>query len=204
MEEFDSDDHERPIETYPGFIGMTIDYDFFPESKYRGPVLIHASLNVNRKACLKLGLDPAILPTGGVVGIADIVDCVTRHRSRWFEGPYGFVLKNRRALPFVKWRGGLGLRTPPKRLLNRIGLSLSNEYPKVLGSREFSTMVSTWTEFLRLSKADADTALLEACQYEALGVLDEPKGDGEEPIVPEEIGGKKVIGVDDGYIIVGG
>jgi hypothetical protein len=25
--------------------------------------------------------------------VAEIVDCVTTHRSRWFEGPYGFVLK---------------------------------------------------------------------------------------------------------------
>jgi hypothetical protein len=31
MEEFDSDDHERPIETYPGFIGMMVDGDLFPE-----------------------------------------------------------------------------------------------------------------------------------------------------------------------------
>jgi hypothetical protein len=35
MEEFDSDDHERPIETYPGFIGMTMDYDFLPERQLR-------------------------------------------------------------------------------------------------------------------------------------------------------------------------
>jgi hypothetical protein len=33
MEEFDSDDDERPIESYPGFIGMTMDYDFFPEKQ---------------------------------------------------------------------------------------------------------------------------------------------------------------------------
>ncbi len=89
-------------------------------TKYRGPVLIHASLNINRKACAGHGLNPKTLQTGGVVGTADIVDCVTKHRSRWFEGPYGFVLKNRRPLPFLKWKGGLGLTTPPKRLLNRI------------------------------------------------------------------------------------
>jgi hypothetical protein len=91
-------------------------------TEYRGPVLIHASLNINRKACATHGLDPEVLKTGGVVGIADIVDCVRQHRSRWFEGPYGFVLRNRRRLPFVKWKGALGLRTPPKRLLTRIGI----------------------------------------------------------------------------------
>ena len=64
-------------------------------TQYRGPVLIHAPLNINRRACLDHGLDPADLQTGRVVGIAEIVDCVTIHRSRWFGGPYGFVLKNR-------------------------------------------------------------------------------------------------------------
>jgi hypothetical protein len=33
MEEFVSDDDERPIESYPGFIGMTMDYDFLPEKQ---------------------------------------------------------------------------------------------------------------------------------------------------------------------------
>ncbi len=55
-------------------------------TKYQGPVLIHASLNLNRKASIKIkrGLDPASLQTGGVVGIANIVDCVSGHRSKWF------------------------------------------------------------------------------------------------------------------------
>lgn len=87
-------------------------------TKYRGPVLIHASLHLDRQACIEHGVEPAELQTGGVVGIADIVDCVTRHRSKWFQGPYGFV----RALPFAEWRGALGLRDAPKRLLDLIQL----------------------------------------------------------------------------------
>ena len=47
---------------------------------------------------------------GGIVGIAEIVDCVTSHSSKWFEGPFGFILRKRRPLPFVKWTGVLGLR----------------------------------------------------------------------------------------------
>jgi hypothetical protein len=89
-------------------------------TKYSGAFLVHASLTVDREGCLKHRLAPAKLESGGVVGIADIVDCVTEHPSKWFEGPYGFVLKNRRPLPFIKWPGGLGLRDAPKRLLNRI------------------------------------------------------------------------------------
>lgn len=31
---------------------------------------------------------------GGIIGEVDIVDCVTKSDSPWFEGPYGFVLAN--------------------------------------------------------------------------------------------------------------
>jgi hypothetical protein len=31
---------------------------------------------------------------GAVIGTADMVECVVESKSRWFEGPYGFVLKN--------------------------------------------------------------------------------------------------------------
>jgi hypothetical protein len=88
---------------------------------YRGLILIHASLKLDKQGCIDHGLDPAKLETGGIVGMAEIADCVMSHKSRWFGGPYGFVLKNRRPLPFVKWPGALGLRDVPKRLLNRIG-----------------------------------------------------------------------------------
>src|SRR5215472_10255761 len=78
-------------------------------TKYRGPFLVHASLRVEKKACLDHGLDPTKLQTGRVVGIAEITDGVQRHRSKWFVGPYGFVLKKRRRLQFEKRKGALGL-----------------------------------------------------------------------------------------------
>jgi hypothetical protein len=55
---------------------------------------------------------------------ADALDLGVKRapRRNWFEGPYGFVLKNRRALPFVKRTGGLGPRNAAKQLLTRIGL----------------------------------------------------------------------------------
>jgi hypothetical protein len=78
----------------------------------------------------------------------------------------------------------------------------SFDYPKILGSREQSTMVSNWTEYLRLSKPDHDSALLEICQYEALGEqTSNDEGEPEEP--PDEIDGKKVVGIEDGIIIGG-
>lgn len=47
------------------------------------------------------------LPRGGIVGEAEIADCVTEHPSPWFTGPYGFVLRNARVLPFKPLTGSL-------------------------------------------------------------------------------------------------
>lgn len=41
-------------------------------TSFRGPALIHASLNVNRALCLKRRLDTDALPKGGGVGIAEL------------------------------------------------------------------------------------------------------------------------------------
>lgn len=93
-------------------------------TSYRGPVLIHAGLNINRTLCRKNRLDPQLLQMGGIIGTAEIVTCVSKHRSRWFLGPYGFVLRKRRPLPFIKWKGALGLRDAPLALQHRISRAL--------------------------------------------------------------------------------
>ena len=59
------------------------------QTRYRGLFLVHASSNIDREACRERGIDPAQLQTGGVVGIAEITDCVEDHHSRWFEGREG-------------------------------------------------------------------------------------------------------------------
>ena len=87
-------------------------------TSYRGPLLIHASKKPD--PCIEqliigflhLGIDMPPIPRyqyGGIIGIADLVDVVTRSYSSWYAGPYGFVLENARLLPFVKNRGQLGL-----------------------------------------------------------------------------------------------
>lgn len=45
---------------------------------------------------------------GGVVGVANIIDCVTSNDSPFFFGQYGFVVKDARQLPFLKCNGKLG------------------------------------------------------------------------------------------------
>jgi hypothetical protein len=96
-------------------------------TKYRGPVLVHASKGMTRDewddfrefihgADLRgdwcAGKRPADLQRGGVVGVVDIIDCVREHPSPWFFGPVGFVLANPRPLEFRPCRGALGFFTP--------------------------------------------------------------------------------------------
>jgi hypothetical protein len=85
-------------------------------TKYRGPLLIHASLNYDeegdswvRQYFPEIEI-PSNLPRGSIVGKVDLVDCVTKHTSRWFFGPYGFVLSN--PIEYIKpviYKGQLGL-----------------------------------------------------------------------------------------------
>lgn len=63
------------------------------------------------------------LPVGGIVGVADLVKCVTWGEpvddvcSRWFFGDFGFVLAHARPVPLHPCRGQLGFfavdYTPP-------------------------------------------------------------------------------------------
>lgn len=57
--------------------------------------------------------------TGGIVGSVEIVDCVTKSRSYWFGGDYGFVLKNARCAQFKPMKGKLGFFEVKKRTSNR-------------------------------------------------------------------------------------
>lgn len=99
-------------------------------TRYRGPVLIHASQraddltsdDIERRFGVRL---PAELPLGGIVGIAEIVDCVRPHASKWYApGHYAFVLTNSRSLPFVKWKGALSLRPAPIELVEKLGMEV--------------------------------------------------------------------------------
>jgi hypothetical protein len=97
-------------------------------TSYRGPVLIHAGLAVDRRACMEYGLAPDDLDRGAVIGIANIVDCVRRHSSRWFVGPFGFVLRDRQKIRAIAWKGALGLPEAPSELLNRLDKRVLRRY----------------------------------------------------------------------------
>lgn len=95
---------------------------------YRGPICLHAS-QYDRLAeyetlsdhvyDLSDGFMPPRSPElGGIIGTADIVDCVEASDSPWFFGPFGLVLENVKPTPFIPVKGALGLFDWRKKLEN--------------------------------------------------------------------------------------
>ena len=88
---------------------------------YRGPLLIHASGTPDRVSLGDLAARVAIEADelrgrlaivhhrGGIVGIVHVVERVTAHSSPWFTGPWGWVLRDARQLPFCPMPGRLRL-----------------------------------------------------------------------------------------------
>ncbi|OEI83700.1 ASCH domain-containing protein [Brucella sp. BO3] len=89
----------------------------------RGLVAIHAGKKVDRDAAidLQMCLHPvtgtgmeidtfaaAGKGTGGIVGVAEIVDCVECSNSDWFVGELGFVIRNAQPVEFIPCKGSLG------------------------------------------------------------------------------------------------
>jgi ASCH domain-containing protein len=88
------------------------------KTRYRGTLLIQAS--ASRPTKLKLqefthfarrrGVElPQKFERGGIVGMVQLEGCVTRSRSKWFEGPIGWVLSKPKKLKFIPLKGQLGL-----------------------------------------------------------------------------------------------
>jgi hypothetical protein len=96
---------------------------------YRGALLIQASANLPSQGELdecrafakKRGVTlPDEYETGGIVGIATLKDRVTRSRSKWFQGPIGWVLTEPKRLRFLRMKGRLGLFDPPPAIRKRV------------------------------------------------------------------------------------
>lgn len=84
---------------------------------HRGWIVIHAGLaRPPSHARLPQGVrkpKPEELVRGAASGVARLVDCVEKSRSKWFGGaPFGWVLKGARRLPKpIRCKGALGLWT---------------------------------------------------------------------------------------------
>jgi len=97
------------------YLGKDIENRDWP-TKFRGLVCIHAAKKwgraekadvdfVERASATQLEAEPLL---GGIIGIAEIVDCVSSSESRWFFGRYGFVLQNAKPIDFIPVKGSLG------------------------------------------------------------------------------------------------
>ena len=90
-------------------------------TSHRGDLLIHAGKVFDHEGLASIlaafpemrAVLPAQYDMGGIVGRAQLVSCVQTHESRWFTGPYGFVMFDPRPLQLVPLRGQLGLFDVP-------------------------------------------------------------------------------------------
>jgi hypothetical protein len=87
-------------------------------TRYRGPLLIHASRNYDRagKAWIRrhIGVDvPPQLARGGIIGRVYLLGCTEEPRSAWFTGPLALVLSEPTPLPFLTCPGDRGLFEAP-------------------------------------------------------------------------------------------
>lgn len=88
------------------------------KTNFRGVFLIHAGKVIDTDGYETIhsiyGLTPlGDLPTGGIVGIAEITGCTDRSESDWFFGPYGFKVENAMELPFYPCKGRLNFWQQP-------------------------------------------------------------------------------------------
>jgi hypothetical protein len=109
---------------------------------HRGPVLIHASAGMTPeeyadavefidRACARTGVaarTPSFgeLLRGGIIGVAEMTDCVQYPTGAWWMGPRGYVLRNARSLPFIACRGTVTplFWTPPPDITAKVTAAL--------------------------------------------------------------------------------
>jgi hypothetical protein len=90
-------------------------------TRLRGTVLIHASSSLEED---REFIREHKLPLGGIVGVVDIVDCVSSMDSQWFFGKYGFVLRNARPIELIPCKGMLGFFDVPAHVAQLVEASL--------------------------------------------------------------------------------
>lgn len=87
-------------------------------TKFRGRFLVHAGKSIDKEALRFLKMTTGIefpdkFHTGCVIGSVEIFDCVTSCGSQWFEGPYGFLLRDAQQMHPRPMKGRLGFFESP-------------------------------------------------------------------------------------------
>jgi len=92
----------------------------------RGEFYIHASKKFDQAGYEWISENIGSLPSrkdfdyGGIVGIANIVDCVESSDDIWFKGPYGLVLDEVSPLDFVPCSGRQGMWVVPEDVIKKV------------------------------------------------------------------------------------
>lgn len=114
---------------------------------YRGPLVIHASAQ-RADAELPRGVRPPAnedAPVSAILGVVDLVDVVEESSSRWFVGPFGWVLENpRRLAKPIPCAGALKLWDVEGDLLRAVRRGLEPETPR---PPRYFTQLWTGAEF---------------------------------------------------------
>ena len=92
------------------------------DTRYRGPLLIHAGKSKSRLGDDEGAFDlPSQLDFGAIIGIVDLVDCVPFDAVRdepFAEGPWCWVTANPQIIRPIACKGALGLWSPSPQLLS--------------------------------------------------------------------------------------
>lgn len=83
-------------------------------TSHRGPLLIHASQQLDKKGVefirCQIGIPlPDAFDLGGIVGTVNLVGITAHDQSKWFLGPWGWQLVKPKPLPFRPCKGKLGI-----------------------------------------------------------------------------------------------
>lgn len=85
---------------------------------YRGPLVIHAALKLDKESCCKFGYSPLTIPRGAVVCIVEVTNCVRFPHEfappdaygNFEAGRYGFLFTLRERFdPPIRAKGHQGL-----------------------------------------------------------------------------------------------
>ena len=126
---------QQPYAQWLANPGQFVNADILPKTiecrtwttRYRGPLLLHASMTFDHDAIDEwvgrypelehaIPLEERAYVKGAIVGSADLIDVVHQSADPWFVGPYGFVLANARPLEPIAYRGQLKLFPVPASL----------------------------------------------------------------------------------------
>lgn len=101
-------------------------------TRFRGPLLIHSSKAVAWEEVAELQRD-RLLPRdyrpviGAILGLVEVVGCVTDHPSQFFHGPYGFTMRN--PCPFsrpIPFSGQPGIFNVPVLVLSAVASEIES------------------------------------------------------------------------------